>query len=53
MNANSMYKELVFYLEACESGSMFLKLPDNIHICEPHHRDCAQIATSLLLTLLP
>jgi legumain len=27
-----MYKELVFYLEACESGSMFENLPDNIKI---------------------
>jgi len=27
-----MYKELVFYLEACESGSMFENLPDNIEI---------------------
>ncbi len=24
---NNLYKELVFYLEACESGSMFQKLP--------------------------
>lgn len=23
MNANGMYKEMIFYLEACESGSMF------------------------------
>jgi len=27
-----MYKELVYYLEACESGSMFLNLTDNINI---------------------
>lgn len=26
------YKKLVFYLEACESGSMFLKLPNNTGI---------------------
>ena len=26
MQENKMYKELVFYLEACESGSMFTKL---------------------------
>ena len=26
MQENNMYKELVFYLEACESGSMFTKL---------------------------
>lgn len=29
-----MYNQLVFYLEACESGSMFNNiLPDNINIC--------------------
>lgn len=27
-----MYKELVFYLEACESGSMFTSLPNNTKI---------------------
>eukprot|EP01015_Nassula_variabilis_P004155 TRINITY_DN1287_c0_g1_i2.p1 TRINITY_DN1287_c0_g1~~TRINITY_DN1287_c0_g1_i2.p1 ORF type:complete len:453 (-),score=124.91 TRINITY_DN1287_c0_g1_i2:127-1485(-) len=27
MHENKMYSELVFYLEACESGSMFQKLP--------------------------
>jgi len=27
-----MYKKLVFYLEACESGSMFVKLPKNMSI---------------------
>uniref|UniRef100_A0A7S2TJG5 legumain n=1 Tax=Lotharella oceanica TaxID=641309 RepID=A0A7S2TJG5_9EUKA len=33
MNENNMYSELVFYLEACESGSMFDGLlPDNIKI---------------------
>ena len=34
MYDKQMYKELVFYLEACESGSMFSdgKLPDNINI---------------------
>ncbi|KAL1527885.1 hypothetical protein AB1Y20_009261 [Prymnesium parvum] len=32
MNTKQMYKELVFYLEACESGSMFLNLPANIRI---------------------
>jgi legumain len=33
MHDNKMYKKLVFYLEACESGSMFEnKLPDNIKI---------------------
>jgi len=33
MNEQKMYKQLVFYLEACESGSMFNKvLPDNINI---------------------
>jgi legumain len=26
------FQELVFYLEACESGSMFVTLPDNIKI---------------------
>lgn len=33
MYDKKMYKELVFYLEACHSGSMFEnKLPDNINI---------------------
>ena len=32
MSDTSMYKELVFYLEACESGSMFEDLPKDIHI---------------------
>jgi legumain len=32
MYDNKMYKELVFYMEACESGSMFEKLPKNINI---------------------
>ena len=27
-----MYKDLVFYLEACESGSMFVNLPTNMNI---------------------
>jgi legumain len=29
MQENNMYSELVFYLEACESGSMFTKLKDD------------------------
>lgn len=32
MHENNMYKELVFYLEACESGSMFKNLPKDIKI---------------------
>jgi legumain len=33
MSQNKMYKKLVFYLEACESGSMFQNLlPPNINI---------------------
>lgn len=33
MNTNKMYNQLVFYLEACESGSMFSGLlPNNINI---------------------
>jgi legumain len=33
MHENKMYKKLVFYLEACESGSMFQnKLPNDIKI---------------------
>jgi legumain len=32
MHDNNRYKELVFYLEACESGSMFQKLPENTKI---------------------
>jgi legumain len=33
MHENGMYKQLVFYLEACQSGSMFNKiLPSNISV---------------------
>ena len=32
MHSKGMYKELVFYLEACESGSMFATLPSNMNI---------------------
>ena len=32
MNENKMYKEMVVYIEACESGSMFEKLEDNMNI---------------------
>lgn len=32
MHSNNMYKELVFYLEACESGSMFENLPTDTKI---------------------
>eukprot|EP01065_Artemidia_motanka_P023087 TRINITY_DN274_c0_g1_i4.p2 TRINITY_DN274_c0_g1~~TRINITY_DN274_c0_g1_i4.p2 ORF type:complete len:421 (+),score=196.47 TRINITY_DN274_c0_g1_i4:65-1327(+) len=32
MQSKKMYKQLVFYLEACESGSMFEDLPTNMNI---------------------
>jgi len=32
MHENKMYKELVMYMEACESGSMFANLPKNINV---------------------
>ena len=32
MHDKQLYKELVFYVEACESGSMFQNLPDNLNI---------------------
>ena len=32
MHTKKLYKELVFYVEACESGSMFKTLPDNLDI---------------------
>jgi len=32
MHSKKTYKKLVFYLEACESGSMFEKLPTNLGI---------------------
>eukprot|EP01062_Namystynia_karyoxenos_P060703 TRINITY_DN523_c0_g1_i6.p1 TRINITY_DN523_c0_g1~~TRINITY_DN523_c0_g1_i6.p1 ORF type:complete len:459 (+),score=183.55 TRINITY_DN523_c0_g1_i6:107-1378(+) len=32
MHSKNMYKQLVFYLEACESGSMFVDLPTNIEV---------------------
>lgn len=32
MHAAKMYKNLIYYLEACESGSMFTNLPTDINI---------------------
>lgn len=32
MNDNKMYKQMVWYLEACESGSIFNALPPNISV---------------------
>ena len=32
MHTQNMYSELVFYLEACESGSMFQTLPNNTRV---------------------
>jgi legumain len=32
MHTKNLYKELVFYVEACESGSMFKTLPDDLNI---------------------
>jgi legumain len=32
MHSMAMYKQLVFYVEACESGSMFPQMPTNIGI---------------------
>ncbi|XP_064622225.1 legumain-like [Lineus longissimus] len=32
MHTNNQFKQLVFYLEACESGSMFKQLRDNINV---------------------
>jgi legumain len=32
MHDQSMYKQLTYYLEACESGSMFINLPTNTNI---------------------
>lgn len=32
MDDNQMYGKLVFYMEACESGSMFVNLPKDINI---------------------
>ena len=32
MHKKEMYDEMVIYIEACESGSMFKNLPDNIKI---------------------
>lgn len=32
MHSKSMYKNLVFYMEACESGSMFPTLPEDMNI---------------------
>jgi legumain len=31
MHTSKMYNKLVYYLEACESGSMFVNLPKNIN----------------------
>lgn len=32
MFASNLYGRLVYYLEACESGSMFQDLPSNLNI---------------------
>ena len=32
MYTHRMYKEMVFYAEACEAGSMFIDLPDDMNI---------------------
>jgi len=32
MQTNNMYKEMVFYIEACESGSMFPSLKPNQNV---------------------
>lgn len=32
MHSSNMYNKLVFYMEACESGSMFATLPDGLNI---------------------
>ncbi|EAR86978.1 peptidase C13 family protein (macronuclear) [Tetrahymena thermophila SB210] len=32
MHSKNMYNKLVYYLEACESGSMFVNLPTNLNI---------------------
>lgn len=32
MHENEMFKELVFYMEACESGSMFQNLPTDLNV---------------------
>ncbi|XP_054826951.1 legumain [Eublepharis macularius] len=32
MNRHKKYQKMVFYIEACESGSMMVDLPDNINI---------------------
>lgn len=39
MHKNKRYGKLVFYLEACESGSMFYNglLPNNISVCQPQN----------------
>ena len=32
MHQNQRYKQILFYLEACESGSMFQDLPGDINV---------------------
>ncbi|KAK7904571.1 hypothetical protein WMY93_017178 [Mugilogobius chulae] len=32
MHDNKMYKKMVFYIEACESGSMMTDLPENVNV---------------------
>lgn len=32
MHVNNMYHDMLFYMEACESGSMFVDLPDSWNI---------------------
>ena len=43
-----MYKELVFYLETCESGSMFKNLPTNINVFAESAANAAVISLSSL-----
>uniref|UniRef100_A0A1B6H275 legumain n=1 Tax=Cuerna arida TaxID=1464854 RepID=A0A1B6H275_9HEMI len=58
MNKQKMYKKLVFYMEACESGSMFDKLlPKNIEIyattaANPHESSYACYWSDELSTYL-
>jgi len=42
MHKKKMYKELVFYVEACESGSMFTQFPKNLNIYVTTAADATQ-----------
>ena len=50
MDKSEMFNEIVIYMEACESGSMFLDMPDNMNIfvTTASNEKVNKLSTSLL-----